>query len=74
MKHVGDDEVSRQVLQILWDDRTEEYIPYKPFSGWPEVGDLRFKDLILRLASLDPASRLTARQALEHPWFSESKD
>lgn len=29
------------------------------------------KDLISRLLQSDPESRLTAEEALEHPWFSE---
>jgi serine/threonine protein kinase len=38
------------------------------FSEWTDV-DLAFKDLIQGLNSLDPSQRLTARQALNHPWF-----
>jgi len=57
---------------MLWDERYEEYIPYKPFSEWPDVSDAAFKDLIRGLTNLDPTKRVTARQALEHPWFSET--
>ncbi|KAF1921810.1 kinase domain-containing protein [Ampelomyces quisqualis] len=67
--HLGDDEISRMALTILWEDRHEPYIPYKPFSEWPEVKDTVFKDLILRLMNLDPSKRMTAHQTLEHPWF-----
>ncbi len=69
-KHIGDDETSCQVLGMLWDGRFEENIPYKPFSEWPDVGDISFKDLIKGLTNLDPKKRVTARQALEHPWFA----
>ncbi|KAF1842332.1 kinase-like protein [Cucurbitaria berberidis CBS 394.84] len=49
--HLGDDEISLIVLTMLWEDRHEPYIPYKPFAEW-----------------LD---RITAQQALEHPWFKD---
>jgi serine/threonine protein kinase len=70
MKHVGDDEVNCQVLRMLWEERTEDYIPYEPFSDWPDVSDAGFKDLIRGMMNLDPTKRITARQALEHPWFA----
>lgn len=34
---------------------------------WPSVSNLA-KDFILRLLVLDPATRLTAEQAVRHPW------
>lgn len=67
--HLGDDEISLTVLTMLWEDRHEPYIPYKPFVEWPDVKDAVFKNLILGLMNLDPAKRITAQQALEHPWF-----
>ena len=45
--------------------------PYKAFSDWPDVGHVAFKDLVLRMMNLDPTKRVTANQALEHPWFKE---
>jgi serine/threonine protein kinase len=69
--HLGDDEISLQVLTMLWEDRHEPYIPYTPFAEWLEVEDTVFKDLILRLMNLDPSKRITAQQALEHPWFKD---
>lgn len=36
---------------------------------WPSVSNLA-KDFIHRLLPLDPASRLSADQALRHPWVS----
>lgn len=31
LKHITDDEISCQVLRMLWDGRSDEHIPYKPF-------------------------------------------
>lgn len=69
--HLGDDEISRMALTMLWEDRHEPYIPYKPFVEWPEVKDTVFRDLILRLMNLDPSKRMTAQQTLEHSWFKD---
>ena len=42
--------------------------PRKPFSMWEDVDEC-FRDVITKMMSLDPARRITAREALEHPWF-----
>ncbi|KAJ5216913.1 calcium/calmodulin dependent protein kinase, partial [Penicillium chermesinum] len=70
-RHISDDEVSCHVLEMLWDGRTDEQIPYKPFVEWPDVSDAAFRELIERLMNLDPAKRLTAREVLEHSWFAD---
>ena len=72
LKHFADDDTTCTVLQMLWDERFAPYIPYKPFSEWPDVGEATFKDLICGLTNLDPRMRITAHQALEHPWFADS--
>ncbi len=70
LKHIGEFDTQCQVLRMLWEDRSGEKIPYKPFSEWQDVGDAAFKHLIRGLTCLDPTKRVTARQALEHPWFA----
>jgi serine/threonine protein kinase len=71
LKHLRADDINFQVLQMLWEDRFKEYIPYKLFSKWSDVDDVVFKDFIRGLATLDFAKRVTARQALEHPWLAD---
>ncbi|EEA24244.1 hypothetical protein TMatcc_007319 [Talaromyces marneffei ATCC 18224] len=71
--HVSDEEVNSQVLGMLWDDRAVDYHSYRPFSDWPTVTDDNFKDLIRGMTNLDPRKRITAREALQHPWFSGCK-
>ncbi|KLJ12497.1 hypothetical protein EMPG_12490 [Blastomyces silverae] len=72
---VGDEESQ---LSGSWDffgdDRVAAYHSYKPFSEWPwpNVTDDKFKDLIGRMANLDPQKRATnsARSlGALHPWF-----
>jgi serine/threonine protein kinase len=67
-KHVGDEEINHELLDMLWEDRAADYVPYVPFAQWTGL-ESTFKDLILGLTSLDPAKRPTARGALGHPWF-----
>lgn len=45
--------------------------PRKPFEKWYFV-DAQFRDLGCKMTTLDPARRITAREALEHPWFAHS--
>jgi serine/threonine protein kinase len=54
------------VLDIIPEFTTTN--PRKPFSMWVEV-DEGFRDVVTKMTSLDPANRITAREALEHPWF-----
>ena len=42
--------------------------PRKPFSMRHDV-DESFRDVVAKMTSLDPKRRITARQALDHPWF-----
>jgi serine/threonine protein kinase len=74
MRHVGDEEINERILSVLWEERVEEHIPYKPFSEWPEAADDAFRDLIRGSMSLDPSKRLIAVQILRLPWFSAQVD
>ena len=69
-RHIGKEE--EQICELvdgMWEERTAPYMPYKHFSTWPEVEDEAFRDVVLKLMSLDPARRISAREALRHPWF-----
>jgi serine/threonine protein kinase len=64
-----DDEASRWrdlVLVVVKEFTTSD--PRKPFSMWDGFDEC-FRDAITKMMSLDPARRITAREALEHPWF-----
>ncbi|XP_011014239.1 PREDICTED: cyclin-dependent kinase 10-like [Populus euphratica] len=44
--------------------------PFTPFTGSPVLSDSGF-DLLNRLLTYDPEKRITADDALNHPWFNE---
>ena len=44
--------------------------PRKPYSMWEDV-DESFRDVITQMTSLDPKRRITAREALQHPYFRD---
>ena len=53
IKHVGEDQVSCEVLSMQWDDGAAKYHAYRPFWGWDGVEDEQFKDLMGGLMNLD---------------------
>jgi serine/threonine protein kinase len=73
LTHVGDDELSLELLSNAYDGKDDDDHGYKHFSTWPEVKDDSFKDLVISMMSLDPKRRITAKQALKHPWFQNVK-
>ncbi|KAI0908438.1 kinase-like domain-containing protein [Ustulina deusta] len=68
-KHLGDDNPWVQVFDILRGGFNKDN-PRRPVSLWKDV-DLELRDLVGGLTNFDPAKRLTAREALEHPWFKD---
>lgn len=44
--------------------------PRKPNTLWKGI-DKDFKDFLTGLTKFDPSKRLTAEEALQHPWFKE---
>ena len=68
VRHVGEDS--------LWFDRFADLAssfsdkePRTPFAGWMYL-DESFRDLVGKMTNLDPARRITAQEALAHPWFT----
>ncbi|KAI1339720.1 kinase-like domain-containing protein [Xylariaceae sp. FL0016] len=49
--------------------------PRRPFALWKsDLLDTDFKDLVGKMTNFDPRKRITAEEALEHPWFSDAAD
>ncbi|KAK9413367.1 putative Kinase-like domain-containing protein [Seiridium unicorne] len=49
--------------------------PRRPFALWKsDVLDADFKDLIRQMTCFDPRKRITAQQALDHPWFKDVQE
>lgn len=69
MQVLADDEIAMAVLPDLWHDRAAKYHSYTPIGTWEGMEDDQFKDVVLKMMSLDPRKRITAKQALDHPWF-----
>jgi serine/threonine protein kinase len=58
-----------EIFQVVRSSFNAEY-PREPFALWQnEAIDDDFRDLIIRMANLNPERRITAREALEHKWF-----
>ncbi|KAF7002324.1 hypothetical protein CFC21_017828 [Triticum aestivum] len=51
-------------------NRLRDKFPAASFSGRPNLSEAGF-DLLNKLLTYDPAKRISAEAALEHPWFSE---
>ncbi|KAK6427383.1 hypothetical protein LTR95_015988, partial [Oleoguttula sp. CCFEE 5521] len=73
-RHMGDDDINCQILDAFWENRAADYHEYRPFKEWPDAKDVDLVDLITKLTNLDPGQRLTAEEALEHPWFNTTND
>jgi serine/threonine protein kinase len=49
--------------------------PRRPFALWKSpLLDADFKDLIGKMTNFDPRKRITAEEALQHPWFADAAD
>ncbi|XP_010266896.1 PREDICTED: calcium-dependent protein kinase 29-like isoform X2 [Nelumbo nucifera] len=53
----------------IFDAILEGYIDFKR-APWPSISDAA-RDLIKKMLTQDPKKRITAAQALEHPWLKE---
>lgn len=70
LEHIGEENPFYERLVALASSFTPENLR-QPFESWDYVEpDLR--DLVGKMTNLDPTRRITARQALEHRWFSQT--
>ncbi|RMZ80302.1 hypothetical protein DV738_g2801, partial [Chaetothyriales sp. CBS 135597] len=70
LQHIGEENVFFDRLIALASDFDSER-PRQPFAKWHYV-DAGLRDLVVKMTNLDPAKRITAREALDHPWFRET--
>lgn len=60
-----------EVFDVLRSGFTAE-TPREPFALWKQdSSDEVFRDLILKMTNFDPRRRITAEEALDHPWFAD---
>jgi serine/threonine protein kinase len=70
LKWIGEDSPFFERLISIAESFTMED-PRRPFWRWDYV-DEQFRDLVCRMTNLNPKSKITAREALDHPWFKQS--
>ncbi|KAJ5594715.1 uncharacterized protein N7459_000923 [Penicillium hispanicum] len=70
LKHIGEDNPLHGHLMTLASNFSSGN-PREPFGSWNYV-EPEFRDLVEKMTNLDPARRITAKQALEHCWFSQA--
>ncbi len=61
--------IPQQASSIVWKRLTEEMPEITSSSD--RMWLLRFKDLLEKTLALDPSKRITAAEALAHPFFSD---
>jgi serine/threonine protein kinase len=70
LQWIGEENPFFERLIALAGSFKEEGKPRKPFKLRHYV-DAQFRDIVGKMTTLDPAKRITAREALDHPWFKE---
>ncbi|OIW29042.1 kinase-like protein [Coniochaeta ligniaria NRRL 30616] len=69
LRHIGEEnEFFDRLIALAGDFDADR--PRKPFAMWHYV-DAELRDLAVKMTNLDPARRITAREALEHAWFRQ---
>ena len=71
LQHVGEENPFFEHLVALARD-FDAARPREPFAMWHYV-DATFRDLVGGMTNLNPEKRLTAREALLHPWFHQEE-
>lgn len=68
IRYLGDSPWAQFVAMVAADFNADN--PRRPFALWQDINP-DFKDLVVRMMSVDPTQRLTANEALAHKWFSD---
>ncbi|KAL3450077.1 kinase-like domain-containing protein [Aspergillus insuetus] len=71
LEHIGDENVFHQRLIDLVGTFGPEN-PRQPLVTWSYL-DPDLRDLNGKMTRLDPTRRITAKEALEHPWFVDER-
>lgn len=71
MAHVGDHPWAK-LFSIIIEGFGKDN-PRKPLTHWRGIEE-DFRDLLLKLTNVDPAKRITAKEALEHRWWEDVED
>ncbi|RMD39582.1 hypothetical protein DV735_g5538, partial [Chaetothyriales sp. CBS 134920] len=58
------------VFTMLAEGLNEQCPRAPPFALWKDI-DPEFKDLVGGMTNIDPRRRITASEALSHPWFAD---
>ena len=68
LRYLGDSPWA-QIFTVIAEGFNEEF-PREPFTLWKGI-EPEFRDLVSRMTNVDPERRITAQEALLHPWFSD---
>ncbi|KAI0101723.1 kinase-like domain-containing protein [Nemania sp. FL0031] len=68
--YLGRDNIFSSRLVGLLDTFDTPSTRMQPIFAWT-YGDVDFRDLVSKMTNLDPRRRITAREALKHPWFTK---
>lgn len=69
LRHIGEDDPFHAKLISVAQSLLDEGL--QPFALWLDL-DIEFRDLIAKMTNFNPAERITAREALQHPWFAKT--
>ena len=71
LHHIGHNPWTQKLVDILAAGfAREKFNPH--IDEWDDVEE-HFIDLIKKLMALDLSRRITAREALQHPWFKDDE-
>ncbi|RDW65692.1 uncharacterized protein DSM5745_09431 [Aspergillus mulundensis] len=71
LAHIGEDNIwHRRLTELIDQEKSAPLTMRRPLSVWGNnTLQLDLLDLAMKMTDLDPTKRITAREALAHPWF-----